>query len=382
MAMTATMLPFAQNAWPSQEVLLVGLLIIATIATLLWWAHLWYWDRKLRVVVSYALEERIPTADGCLIELRRVVHPDTTAPDPGLPPVLLVHGLGANHRNQDLHPDYSLARYLSARGRDVWLVTLRSGVRSRTRAQNRLVRFVNMVQQDVPLAVQGVLARTGHAQLDYVGFSMGGMLLYAAIARSLPEAQVRRAVVIGSPAVVRTPFPVPFASGVGQLLRRMPLSMALRFWARTGAFAAEWFPTPLHRALFNPLNVSKGITRMAMANLVEDVPGPLYYEFFLWGLSKSGELSLDGSSVLESLADLRIPALFFAGAADRLAPPAAVRVAYEFWARNQPDVPKRFVLLGREAGAREDYGHGDLAVGAHVRRDIFEPLADFLEAAG
>ena len=45
-----------------------------------------------------------------------------------LPPVLLVHGVGANHRNNDLHPDFSLARHLAALGRDVWLLTLRSGL--------------------------------------------------------------------------------------------------------------------------------------------------------------------------------------------------------------------------------------------------------------
>jgi hypothetical protein len=39
----------------------------------------------------------------------------------------MVHGLSANHRNNDLIPDHSIARHLRAHGRDVWLLTLRSG---------------------------------------------------------------------------------------------------------------------------------------------------------------------------------------------------------------------------------------------------------------
>jgi pimeloyl-ACP methyl ester carboxylesterase len=371
------------SSWPSLQASLLGLAILLIIGLILWWAHLWYWDKKLAVSATYVLEERLPTADGCAIELRRVelVRDGVPqAPDTDLPPVLLVHGLGANHRNHDLHPDYSLARYLTARGRDVWLVTLRSGLRRRTRAETRLVRFANMVREDIPLAVRSVLERTGFKRLDYVGFSMGGMLLYAAIGRTVPEEQIRRAVVIGSPAVIRPPFRVPFAARFS----RMPLVFLpharLRLLGRTYAFASEWLRTPLHHAIFNPANVAKGIARMSLANLVEDVPGPLNYDFALWALSEKGNVTLDGQSVIDSLADVRVPALFFAGASDRIAPPTSVRVAYDMWAANHAAVPKYFVLLGRNGGAHEDYGHGDMAMGTHVREDIFQPVAEFLES--
>ncbi|HMJ11050.1 MAG TPA: alpha/beta fold hydrolase, partial [Polyangiaceae bacterium] len=365
------------------ETTLLVLALVLVVASILWWAHLWYWDKKLTISATYALEERLPTPDGCAIELRRVellragvpLEPDTD-----LPPVLLVHGIGANHRNHDLHPDYSLARYLSARGRDVWLVTLRSGLRQRTRAETRLVRFANMVREDVPLAVRTVLERTGFKRLDYVGFSMGGMLLYAAIGRSLPEAQVRRAVLMGSPAVIRPPFRLPFAGRFSRLPLGFLPHVRLRLLARTSAFASEWLRTPLHDAIFNPLNVAKGVARMSLANVIEDIPGPLNYDFALWALSEKGALTLDGQSVVERLADVGVPALFFAGASDRIAPAASVRVAYDMWAANHPDVKKCFVLLGRSAGAHDDYGHGDMAMGSHVREDLFEPLAGFLES--
>ena len=39
---------------------------------------------------------------------------------------------------------------------------------------------------------------------------------------------------------------------------------------------------------------------------------------------------------------------------------------------------QRWLLLGRQTGAAEDYGHGDLAVGKSVREDLHEPVGAFL----
>ena len=106
--------------WSETGWILVGVLASLLVAS---WAHYVYWVRRFRLSVEYAEHERLRTADGSAIELRRLTPPAM----PSLPPVLLVHGVAANHRNVDLQPDRSLARYLHARGRDVWLVMLRSG---------------------------------------------------------------------------------------------------------------------------------------------------------------------------------------------------------------------------------------------------------------
>jgi polyhydroxyalkanoate synthase subunit PhaC len=357
-------------------VIVVALAIALLIALVLFWAHLRYWDRRLGIILTYELEERIATPDGTAIELRRL--PRGSDVDTDLPPVILVHGLGANHRNNDLDADLSLARTLRAAGRDVWLVTLRSGLSRITRAEIKLVRFAAMVRHDLPLAIDTVLERTKSSQLDYVGFSMGGMLLYAALEHTVPQTKLRRAAVIGSPALIRPPWPLP------RWLVRVPpallFNMRLRLLARAGAFASEWVRTPFHRLIFNPDNVAPGIARVALANLVADVPGGLNLDFAVWALSADGRLMLDGESVLDRLADVEVPALFFAGGADRLAPPEAVHAAYAAWGLRHPEIEKRFVLLSREAGAQGDYGHGDMALGRHVREDIFEPIVEFLSA--
>jgi pimeloyl-ACP methyl ester carboxylesterase len=285
--------------------------------------------------------------------------------------------MGANHRNQDLHPDHSLARHLAALARDVWLLTLRTGRGARSWADRGRMRFDAMVEHDVPTAVRGVLERAGAARLDYVGFSMGGMLLYAALGRTVPEASLRRAVIVGSPGDVRLAWPLR------ALLRVVPRALIptfhLRLGARAFAFASEWVATPLHEISANPKNIAPGITRAAMVNLVEDVPGPLNQDFAAFALA-GGELRARGEPVLAGLADVAVPALFVAGTADKLAPIPSVRRAFDAWAAHRPSTPKGFVVAGRAHGHREDYGHGDMAIGANVVAEVFAPIARFLEA--
>jgi pimeloyl-ACP methyl ester carboxylesterase len=354
--------------------LLLAALAALAVFFLLGWAHLRFWVRRLTLPLDYAVRLVLLTEDGSRIELRRVPIP-ADAEIAVLPPLLLVHGVAANHRNNDLHPDYSLARHLAALGRDVWLLTLRSGLGHRTRAEAARVRFAAMVKHDLPLAVTEVLGRTGSEQLDYVGFSMGGMLIYAALGRTVPASRVRRVVVVGSPGRVTAP------ALLLPLLKRVPRWLVPRSPFRLGAhgvaFASEWFGTPLHRILVNPRNVPAGLTRATLVNMVEDIPAPLNADFLEWAV-RDGSIRVDGEPVLDGLAEVDVPALFFAGNADKLAPVAAVEAAFDAWGKGREGVVKRLVVLGKDHGYRADYGHGDMAMGAHARAELFEPIARFL----
>lgn len=362
---------------------LLAALVVAAVA------HYRYWVRRLTVPLEYVHEERIETPDGSAIELRRVPPlrekrggavepaPEKLASALAQAPVLLVHGIGINHQNNDMLPDLSLARHLATEGRDCWLLTLRSGRAGARWRERGLMRFERMARHDLPIGIDRVLELTGAPQLDYVGFSMGGMLLYGSIARTVDAAKVRKVVIIGSPAIVRPPWPLALFGWTRFLPWWLLPTIPLRLVSRMIAFAADWFPaTPLHDLVYNPRNVERGIAGASLMT-IQDMPAALAHDFARWS-ALGGPVDVEGRSIVERLEDLEIPALFFAGAADRLAPPESVRAAYDAWARDRPAVEKTFVLLGREAGASEDYGHGDLAIGRRAREDVFEPVAAFL----
>lgn len=345
---------------------LLGLAVLALAAI----AHYAFWTRRYSVGMAYALVERLETADGAAIEIYRL--PGETTP--GATPALLVHGVGIDHRNNDMLPEVSLARHLRASGRDVWLLRLRSGGMSRVFGDKKKVRFRRMAEHDLPLGIRAVLERTGARSLDYVGFSMGGMLLYAALGtHHVDPERLRRVVIIGSPARVGDYVPLR------HLLTRIPAPLVpplpLRLGSRMVAFAAEWMTTPIHHLVYNPGNVGRGIAGPAMMT-IEDIPGPLNVDFL--SFIRRGIVHVEGKDVLEGLRDVSVPALFFAGARDRLATPEAVRVAFDAWGARVERVEKRFVLLATSEGAAADYGHGDLAIGLHAAKDIFAPVERFL----
>jgi poly[(R)-3-hydroxyalkanoate] polymerase subunit PhaC len=346
---------------------------IAVLSLLYVWAHVSFWARRLGLPLSYDCEEVLPTPDGNAIELRRI---DGSKPGSGLPPVLLVHGICANHRNQDISPDASLARFLAALGRDVWLLTLRSGRARPWRELPRPSGFSTMTQHDVPMGINRVLEITGAAHLDYVGFSMGGMLLYASLGRTVDPSVLRRVAFVGSPGRVQPPVGVP------RFLRFLPrlfVPPVLTGMLGTGfAFLAEWIVTPMHRMILNPKNMAKGMTQLALVECVQDVPGGLLADFMVWA-TNDGVIRIDGGDVLDALNDVGVPALFIAGADDRVGTPRAVRAAFEAWASHRADIPKAYLVLGKASGAMEDYGHGDLAVGERLSKELFPLIGAFLE---
>jgi len=228
-----------------------------------------------------------------------------------------------------------------------------------------------MVQHDVPLAVAEVRKRTGAEAIDYVGFSMGGMLLYAAIGASLPSTDVRKVGIIGSPARVVLPQLVKWVDRLPDfLIPGTHYTAAARFWA----FAVDWIPaTPLHHLVFNPFNVEPLAAGRALMTLVEDVPRGLRLDFLAFARN-GGDVRTGGVSVMDSLPHIRNPVLFLAGAGDMLGGPSSLRPAFDAWGSSD----KQMHVLGRSTGTEHDYGHGDLAIGRHVERDVFARIAEFL----
>ena len=338
------------------------------------WAHLAFWNPRLDDSDQLPYDElhTLSGHDGAPYELRRL----SPASASGRPPLLMIHGIAFNHRNVDANPQRSLPRWLRERGYDVWLLTLRSGLPECGRDPR--VTFSSMIEQDVPLAVAEVLRRTGAHRLDCLGFSMGGMLLYAWLSRPASRESVRRVIIMGSPAIVRSPIPAL------NLLRGWPLRwvppVLTRRVAQLVAFLADHTKTPFHRLPYNPYNVRDSRVAGMLVGGVQDIPASLHRDFVRWAWSDQ-QITVDGEVVLDGLVDVNKPVLFVAGADDRLASLRAVRVAYDAWDSDHPgSADKRFLELSVAAGASADYGHGDMILGDRAPEEVYEPIAAFLGA--
>jgi polyhydroxyalkanoate synthase len=336
--------------------------LLALVVLGAWWAHLRFWSKRLSVSVSYELEETLRMPDGGRIVIRRL----RSAVDSAQPPVLLVHGIAVNHRNNDLVPERSFARFLADRGRDVWLVTLRSGVSERTFRSR--AAFKAMRDHDLPRAVGEVLERTAATQLDLCCYSMGGMVLYAALGRTLEPTLVRRVVAFASPGQVR---PLGIVSLARFIPRPLTPPVPMRLVTRSLAFAHNFLPRASLDFFYNPANIPERFAKNAMMELFEDIPGPLGADFVRWSADR-GRVVIDGEHMLDGLHAVNVPACFFAGTRDLLAPEPLVRAAHDAWGRDRPDLEKQFLL-------RENYGHGDFAFGVTAPEEVYVPALAFLE---
>ena len=356
------------GAWPIVLLALLGLMALA-------WREIRVVALRARPRLPYAEEHRLETEDGASIELRRL--PPAAVPS-RLPPVLCVHGIGIDHHNVDMFDDRSIARHLQRRGRDVWLLTLRSGVRAPHR-RAAATSFDRMARHDVPLAIREVLTRTGAPELDYLGFSMGGMLAYASLGCVLPRGLVARVAIMGSPGIVMPPEPISrFLAHVTPtfLVPHLPLESICRLLARP----ASWLITPIHARIVHPPNMAHSDYRTAMATIAS-IPRPLLRDFQRF-VRHGGELRFEGQPVLAALSKLDLPLHVVAGERDHVAPPIAVKAAFDAWGSAASSVDKTFWIAGTESGARYGYGHGDLAMGLRVEAEVLARVGDFLMRAG
>ena len=123
----------------------------------------------------------VETRDGWRLGLARY---RPTTPRPGTPPVVLCPGWGLSGLVFDAGAECSLARSLTRRGHDVWVLDPRGrgwslGPRGSGR-HRRVWTLDDLVDFDVPAAVEGVLRETGAPALHWVGLGVGALVALAA----------------------------------------------------------------------------------------------------------------------------------------------------------------------------------------------------------
>ena len=311
----------------------------------------------------------LSTEDGATIHLHRHAAAG--------PPVVLVHGIASNHRAWDLGPGRSLARSLQGAGFDTWLLDLRGhgdarwgpgGARHRRGAS-----LDTYATQDFVTAFAHIRSATGHAELGFVGHSLGGMIL-AAHQAIHGDAHLGAVVVVASPLefeeddeLMRLARP---AMRLGSLFPRINLPMVAR---TTAALRPQ--PLGVESVVINVDNLAPEARAEAWAQITS----PLYREELAQlrhSLEGGHFASADGTvDYVAALADFETPLLVIAGGGDRVAPPAHVQ---PWMQAASPD--KLFVRASRDQGFTHDYGHVDLCIGDTAEAEIHPHILGWMRA--
>ncbi len=303
---------------------------------------------------------QVTTEDGWRLDLRHY-------PAAG-PPVLLVHGMSANHYNWDFRPEVSLADYLQSNGFDVWVPELRGDRGALAPADLKFPKrytFDDHATKDIPAIVQGVLDATGAESLQWVGHSMGGMLLYTQLTRA-PE-QIRAGVAICSPGTFEHPIPVhDLARGSGWLVHPNSHIPSRAIGKLIAPFGKVNVLVP---QIANPALMDGPLLRGMAAYTLEDIPGGVARQAVSW-LKARAFTRLDGTSWVEPR---ETPMLLFGAADDGVVSEADVAATCDRYPNCE------YVRLGRAQGFAGDYGHVDPVVGRTARDEVYPHVLEFLQ---
>lgn len=289
-------------------------------------------------------------------------------------PVLLCGGFSCNRYFIDYDERYSLARFLARAGFDAWVIELRGRGLSHPTPDCRHPgrwTFDDLATIDVPVAVDYVVRATGR-EVAWVGHSMGGMVLYAYLG-TRGQTPVRAGVTIASP--VRFPPTGPaLLRWLGDAMLGIPLGDVVRQRFVLGALWWLLAPTSGIEIGMNTGNIDRGDVGRALRLSLTNVSRFKLQQMSRW--ASEGTFASVGGDVdyLDALRGVTTPLLVTAGAGDRVARPAAVRLAFE----QLPPGSATYREFGRAHGDRVDYGHVDLILGRAAPAEVFPLVATWL----
>ncbi|RPH71628.1 MAG: alpha/beta fold hydrolase [Myxococcaceae bacterium] len=335
-----------------------GVLLVLAVGAYLVAVRTYYRLRSARPELEW-----VQTPDGTLLAVHRR-RPEVRR---FLEPVLLCHGLAANHVNFDFDPPHSLAHVFAAAGFEVFSVDWRGAGASRARRpwQRFLFDADDLIAEDGPAFLAHVLERTGARRAFWVGHSLGALVGYGVLGGP-HGGRIQGICALGAPVFFR------YTGWVVRLSRlalglAWPLALRQRWLSIALAPFLGRVPLPLTEVLINPQAIAPRVLRKMYCNLVSSMGYRLLRQLDDWS-SNDAFRSRDGRvDYRERLRRVTTPALVMGGSQDALATPQAVLGQAQLLASDD----KTVMLFGRENGDTLEYGHGDLLFGENAPLEVY-----------
>lgn len=328
------------------------------------------------------------TKDGWRLGIR---HVRPRHPDPTKLPVVLCHGLGLNGTFWTITEEH-IVEQLTARGYEVFLPDMRGSGASHRKGPAGVINqwFIretlaleigdsdwnvdDEIRYDVPAILDYVQEHTGHDRVNWVGHSLGGMLMFAYLETS-PEAwRIANFVGMGS-TITQYTYPQTPMLRANRAIRGLLRVISTGRMSRPMMFGRPPGLEKVDRFYYTAANVDKStVDRFYGYTLENPGRGALkqldpYLEF---GRFLSADRSFDYSANLDRV---QTPLLMIAGEGDVMSDIPSTYLTFN--AVSSPD--KSLLRFGRMHGHVDDYGHCDLVWSRHAPREIFPRVIDWLD---
>jgi pimeloyl-ACP methyl ester carboxylesterase len=309
--------------------------------------------------------------------------------DPNKLPVILCHGLGLNGTFWTI-TDNHLPSQLVARGYEVFIFDLRGSGNSvrvgleRINARRRQGPFPERGEgswtvdetsfYDVPAVLDYVKATTGLDRVNWVGHSLGGMLLFPFLELSPEADRIANFVGMGS-TIVLAEAPQRDMLRANRGLRMLATLLSPGRLGRPLAYAR--FPGLEHIDAFyyTAANVDKRTVSRFYGYTLEDTGRSALKQLDPY-LEKGHFLSADRRiDYVNLLNRVKVPILLVAGDSDVMSDVPSTQIMYDALA--SPD--KMLLCFGKKEGQVADYGHCDLVWSRYAPTEIFPPVIDWLD---
>jgi len=232
-----------------------------------------------------------------------------------------------------------------------------------------------MINDDLSPVIRYVQRQSGSPRVNWVGFEMGGLLLYGYLEKKRSRSGIGALVTIGTPVT----FNDPKQESMKMLLKLEDSPTWKKILLYLDGPLVQRLLIPripdVEKFFYNPENLDPEVQQRFLETALAPVnPGVL--DHLIMMVRKGEFVSATGNhSYRKNLAKIRVPVLIIGGEKDPLAPPQVLRATY----RELKSRDRTRRIFGSRPKDSVAYGHYDLILGKNAKEEVFPLIGSWLK---